>query len=69
MLLERKKTTSEPTGRGLKILNLSKVYKKYPFMKSTSDIVALKNLYLSLQEGTLFCLLGHNGAGSCDDEY
>lgn len=49
---------------GLRILGLSKTYNKYPFgLKSSSDLRALKGVYLEAQDGELLSILGHNGAG------
>jgi len=48
----------------LRIIGLTKVYRKYPFgCKSSSDLRALKGVYLEAKEGELLSLLGHNGAG------
>jgi len=48
----------------LRILKLKKIYNKYGCgIKSAKDLVAVDNLCLSAQEGKVFCLLGHNGAG------
>ena len=49
---------------GLRILGLSKTYNKYPFgWRSSSDLRALKGVYLEAQDGELLAILGHNGAG------
>jgi hypothetical protein len=46
-----------------RICNLTKVYEKYPFCRSRGDVKAVDNLSLVVEEGEIFCLLGHNGAG------
>ena len=48
---------------GLNVIRLSKVYKKYPFIKSKKDVHAQDNVSFTAEKGQLFCLLGHNGAG------
>lgn len=45
---------------GLRLANLGKVYPKYPFgLSSSRDFVALKNIYLEVEQGELFALLGY----------
>lgn len=40
------------------------MYRKYPLgCKSSSDIKALKGVYLEAKDGELLSILGHNGAG------
>jgi len=47
---------------GMRIRNLGKTYSKYPFgIKSKKDVVALKNVYLEIEEGEIIAILGHNG--------
>jgi ABC-type multidrug transport system ATPase subunit len=49
---------------GLRIIGLTKSYRKYPFgCKSSSDVRALKGVYLEAKDGELLSILGHNGAG------
>ncbi|MEJ5165745.1 MAG: ATP-binding cassette domain-containing protein, partial [Thermoanaerobaculia bacterium] len=58
----------------LKIENLSKIYKLYPSQKARffefftgkkkhREVVALKDINLSLKEGESFGIVGENGAG------
>jgi ABC-type multidrug transport system ATPase subunit len=50
--------------KGMRIVNISKTYRKYPFkIKSKKDIHAVKNVYLEVRNNELLALLGHNGAG------
>ena len=50
--------------KGIRINNISKIYNKYPYgCKSKKDFQALKNIFLEIEDGELFTLLGHNGAG------
>jgi ABC-type glutathione transport system ATPase component len=49
---------------GLRILGLTKVYRRFPFgCKSSKDMRALKGVYLEAKDGELLSILGHNGAG------
>ena len=50
-------------GKGVQILNLNKIYSKFSCAKKTL-VHALKNLSLFIEHDSVFCLLGHNGAGS-----
>lgn len=52
-----------PAAGGIRIENLSKVYKTRSCGSSKNDVKALSNLYLEVNEGELLGLLGHNGAG------
>lgn len=45
---------------GLKILNLSKLYKK---TKKKKTKAALNKVSFGVDRGSIFCLLGPNGAG------
>ena len=46
----------------MRIRNLGKTYSKYPFgIKSKKDVIALKNVYLEIEEGEILAILGHNG--------
>ena len=48
----------------IRIAGLKKIYHKYPFgIRSDSDVLAVNGLDLTIDQGELFCLLGHNGAG------
>jgi hypothetical protein len=44
----------------LQVLSLTKTYQKYPFISSEKDFVAVDRLTFSVDEGTIFCLLGHS---------
>ena len=49
---------------GIRIIDLQKVYSKYPFgMKSKKDVFAVKGVTMEIPQNELLCLLGHNGAG------
>jgi len=49
---------------GLRIIGLTKTFHKYPFgWRSSSDLRALKGVYLEAKDGELLSILGHNGAG------
>jgi len=43
--------------------HLLKIYQKWPFIKTKSDVLALRNFSATIHEGEIFCILGHNGAG------
>jgi ABC-type multidrug transport system ATPase subunit len=58
-LMEISKTPVE----GLRLLGISKTYRKNLFWKSDKDLDAVKNLYLDVAKDELLVLLGHNGAG------
>ncbi|EPZ35947.1 hypothetical protein ROZALSC1DRAFT_26676 [Rozella allomycis CSF55] len=47
----------------LRIVNLIKEYKKYPFLKSKTDKIAVNKTCLALEQGKLLAFLGQNGAG------
>lgn len=48
----------------IQILNVRKIHYKFPFgIRSSSDVLAVDNVNLVIDQGELFCLLGHNGAG------
>jgi len=48
----------------IQIQKVKKVHFKYPFgIRSNEDVLAVNGLDLTINEGELFCLLGHNGAG------
>lgn len=49
--------------RGLLVNGISKVYKKYKWMSSKSDIAAVKNIHFRVESGELLSILGQNGAG------
>eukprot|EP01112_Ceratiomyxa_fruticulosa_P017197 TRINITY_DN5316_c0_g1_i2.p1 TRINITY_DN5316_c0_g1~~TRINITY_DN5316_c0_g1_i2.p1 ORF type:complete len:892 (-),score=168.99 TRINITY_DN5316_c0_g1_i2:62-2737(-) len=51
------------TESPVRVLRLTKVYQKYPFIKTKEDVLALSNLSLTLESGKIFSLLGRNGAG------
>mmetsp|Transcript_34256 Transcript_34256/g.55413 ORF Transcript_34256/g.55413 Transcript_34256/m.55413 type:complete len:1506 (+) Transcript_34256:171-4688(+) len=55
----------EPPHTAVKLLNLRKTfYKKVlGFRDASADFHAVKGSWLMIEEGKLFCLLGHNGAG------
>ena len=66
--LEKKKVIEneekEIYADGLRIVNISKIYRKLPFgMVSAKDVHAVKGIYLEVAKNELLCLLGHNGAG------
>jgi ABC-type multidrug transport system ATPase subunit len=48
---------------GLRIVGISKTYEGSYFGRSTSDVDALKKLYIEVSEGELLGIMGHNGAG------
>lgn len=48
---------------GLRIIDLTKVYRKNPFDSKGKDVKAVSNVYLEVPKNELLCLLGHNGAG------
>lgn len=49
---------------GLRVVDLDKLYKRgWLGGRTTSDIHAVKNLYLSVGQNEMLALLGHNGAG------
>ena len=47
----------------VRVVRLSKFYKKFPIIKSKKDLLAQDSVSFSIPDGSLFCLLGHNGAG------
>mmetsp|Transcript_22388 Transcript_22388/g.37501 ORF Transcript_22388/g.37501 Transcript_22388/m.37501 type:complete len:840 (+) Transcript_22388:121-2640(+) len=60
------KSGQEPPHTAVKLLNLRKTYKKkllFFFHDASGDFHAVKGTWLTIEEGKLFCLLGHNGAG------
>lgn len=63
MFLEKEKVIDNIKNRvsvtGLRVNKLSKTYNYYPFgITSDLDMVALKDIYLEVQQGELFALLG-----------
>ncbi|KAI9184343.1 hypothetical protein H9P43_003396 [Blastocladiella emersonii ATCC 22665] len=60
---ERKVAFDKNISPALRIGNLRKIYRNNLFGASKLDKVAVKSLCLTLEEGTLFALLGRNGAG------
>jgi ABC-type glutathione transport system ATPase component len=49
---------------GLRIVGLNKTYNKSLFFKkSSTEVHAVRDLYLEVDDGELLSLLGHNGAG------
>ena len=60
---EDERAINDLNPEGVKIIRLSKTYRKSVFCASAGDNLALDNLSLNIEPGTLFCLLGHNGAG------
>lgn len=49
---------------GLRLVGLTKTYRKYPFgIESMDDVHALKEVFFEVERGELLALLGHNGAG------
>ena len=47
----------------LHCVRLMKIYQGMPLWQRTSDVLALRGFSASIEEGQIFCLLGHNGAG------
>jgi ATPase subunit of ABC transporter with duplicated ATPase domains len=50
----------------IELQNLRKVYKKYKYFfyhDKKGDFTAVQGLWIHVEGGQLFCLLGHNGAG------
>lgn len=47
----------------VRIMGVRKVYKRFPLISSSKDNKACKNFSASIGQGSLLCLLGHNGAG------
>lgn len=47
----------------VRIVRLTKEYRKYALCKAKSDTKAVDNLSLTINQNEIFCLLGHNGAG------
>jgi ABC-type multidrug transport system ATPase subunit len=45
----------------LKIVGLSKSYRKFMCWNSVGDVKALQNFYFSGKHGSIIALLGHNG--------
>lgn len=47
----------------VRIMQLTKRYRHYLCLPSKRDVTAVDNLSCTIDEGEIFCLLGHNGAG------
>jgi ABC-type transport system involved in cytochrome bd biosynthesis fused ATPase/permease subunit len=47
----------------VRIVNLTKEYRKYALCRTKTDTKAVNNVSMSINNGEIFCLLGHNGAG------
>lgn len=62
--IESRISTINDPLEAIRIENLKKIYHKYPFgIRSKKDVLAVDGLDLTIDQGELFCLLGHNGAG------
>eukprot|EP00741_Cyanophora_paradoxa_P000093 tig00000057_g89.t1 len=60
------RSNQAPPHTAVKIMNLRKTYMKRTLgliADPTTEFVAVKGTWLTMEEGKLFCLLGHNGAG------
>jgi ABC-type glutathione transport system ATPase component len=47
----------------VRIMQLTKRYRRYLCCTSARDVTAVDNVSFTIDEGEIFCLLGHNGAG------
>jgi len=55
--------TPSDANSAVRIVRLSKTYRKFPLISTRWDVHAQDNVSLNIPQGSLFCLLGHNGAG------
>jgi hypothetical protein len=58
---ERRRVLAADNKGAVKIINLHKIYMENPFFSTPRDVHALKGLYLTVNQGECFCVLGHNG--------
>jgi len=63
---EKESNLSERAGGpepALQCMRLIKIYQGIPFVHRSGDVLALRGFSATIDEGQIFCLLGHNGAG------
>ncbi|KAL7719750.1 ABC transporter [Entamoeba marina] len=60
---EKRLTLEESNNLPMRLYDVRKTfYNRYPY-KTVDDVSAVRGVTLSVDNGTVFCLLGHNGAG------
>jgi ABC-type multidrug transport system ATPase subunit len=61
---ERARAMANEPASAVRLCNLHQIYRRWPFgIASKHDVHAVRGVSLCMDEGTITCLLGHNGAG------